>query len=58
MFKMPESYYTPPETLMWFQSCNDCDWVSECEIEFNDLSLVETCPCCGSDSIATGQDYL
>ncbi len=58
-FQIPRSYYEPKEELMYFWSCQDCDWEGT-EPKYNDFDLkhFDECPKCNSHHIMIESDYF
>jgi Zn finger protein HypA/HybF involved in hydrogenase expression len=51
-FKLPDSYYDPPETLCKFAFCRDCEW-----FEIQD-ELPDECPECKSANVELDEDWF
>jgi hypothetical protein len=57
-FKLPETYYDPPETLCWYQGCSNCDWIGEVHEDREMLGEIEQCPRCHFVTVFEEQDYF
>lgn len=57
-FKMPDSYYEPPEEYRYFWTCVKCNWESE-EQEYDEsgLPVYDCCPDCKGKLVVIG-DYV